>query len=325
MGIDLERQLANKMLREMYRIRMIEQTIARHYKEQEMRCPVHLSIGQECVPVAVSAVLRKSDLAVSAHRSHAHYLAKGGDLKSLIAELHGRVTGCARGRGGSMHLIDPGAGLVAAVPIVGSAIPMGVGVAWGKKLQGDDCVVVVYLGDGATEEGVFSESLDFATLHGLRVLFIVENNYYSVYTHLRARQSPLRTITGMARGHGIEALSGDGNDAMTTMHIVTEALKSIRVDSRPVLLELFTYRWLEHCGPNSDDHLEYRETDESAFWMANDPIARLQEFLMDRGWFDEIATARDLTAIQSEIIEAFEYAKASPFPDKHELLENVYA
>ncbi|MCG3771944.1 MAG: 2-oxoisovalerate dehydrogenase subunit alpha [Nitrosomonadaceae bacterium] len=211
------------------------------------------------------------------------------------------------------------------MPLVGSAIPIGVGIAWGKKLHRDDSVVVVYIGDGSTEEGVFAESLDFAILHGLRVLFIVENNYYSVYTHLRARQSPLRTITGLARGHGIEALSGDGNDAMATVHMVTDALRSIRADSRPILLELFTYRWLEHCGPNSDDHLGYRKKDETDFWIANDPIARLQKVLMDRGWLDEIAIAKDLDAIQSEIIEAFEYAKTSAFPDENELLENVYA
>lgn len=325
MGIDPDERLAKSMLREMYRVRMIEQAIADRYEEGEMRCPVHLSIGQECVPVAVSTALRKSDLAVSAHRSHAHYLAKGGDLKSMIAELYGKATGCARGRGGSMHLLDPEAGLVAAMPIVGSAIPIGVGIAWGKKLQRDDCVVVVYLGDGATEEGAFAESLDFSILHGLRVLFIVENNFYSVYTHLHARQSPLRTITGVARGHGVEALVGDGNDALSTLQMVTEALGLIRKDSRPILLELFTYRWLEHCGPNWDDHLEYRDLNETALWMAKDPITTLQSILIDRGWFDETALEWDLEAIRTEIVEAFEYASSSPFPGENELLESIYA
>jgi pyruvate dehydrogenase E1 component alpha subunit len=325
MPVNLDEQSAKGMLREMYRIRMIEQAIASRYQDQEMRCPVHLSIGQESIPVAVSTVLRNSDLVVSAHRSHAHYLAKGGDLKAMLAELYGKATGCARGRGGSMHLVDAEAGLVAAVPIVGSAISIGVGVAWGKKLQGDDCIVVVYIGDGATEQGTFTESLDFALLHGLRVLFVVENNYYSVYTHVRARQSPLRTITGVARGHGVEALAGDGNDAIATMRMVVEAVRTIREDSRPILLEFYTYRWLEHCGPNRDDHLDYRDTQEVAQWIANDPITRLQSVLVDRGWLDEIELASDLEIIQTEILEGFEFALSSPFPEEHELLEAIYA
>ena len=171
-----------QLYEEMLRIRLIEEAIANEYSNQEMRCPIHLSIGQEAIAVGVSALLSKHDLALSAHRSHAHYLAKGGDLKLMLSELYGKETGCAKGKGGSMHLFDLKAGLIAAVPIVGSTIPIGVGVAWQKVRKNIPGIVVIYFGDGASEEGVFSESLDFASLKNLPVLFVCENNLYSVYS-----------------------------------------------------------------------------------------------------------------------------------------------
>ena len=186
--------LENKLYYEMIRIRRIEECISQKYKEQEMRCPIHLSIGQEAIPVGICQNLTKKDKIVTAHRSHAHYLAKGGDLKSMISELHGRETGCAEGKGGSMHLIDLKAGVMAAVPIVGSTIPIGVGISWGIKLKKQNNILVIFFGDGATEEGVFQESLDFASLHNLPVLFVCENNDFSVYSHISKRQSSKRNI-----------------------------------------------------------------------------------------------------------------------------------
>ena len=176
----------------MLRIRMVEETISRRYSEWKMRCPVHLSIGQEAPAVGVMENLKKEDKIVTAHRSHAHYLAKGGNLNSMIAELYGKETGCAKGKGGSMHLIDLKAGVTAAVPIVGSTIPIGVGLSWSIKLERKKNIVVIFFGDGATEEGVFQESLDFASLHNLPVLFVCENNEFSVYSHLSKRQSKKR-------------------------------------------------------------------------------------------------------------------------------------
>ena len=183
-----------KLYSEMQRIRLIEQRISEEYSKQEMRCPVHLSIGQEAVPVGISEILSVEDHVVSAHRSHAHFLAKGGDLNKMISELFGKVTGCAGGKGGSMHLIDPEVNVTAAVPIVGSSISIGTGVGFGLKKLGQDNIVVVYFGDGATEEGAFSESLDFAALFELPVLFVCENNFYSVYTNLMARQAVGRNL-----------------------------------------------------------------------------------------------------------------------------------
>ena len=160
-----------KLLREMLRIRQIETSIAKKYKEQEMRCPVHLSVGQEAVAVGICQNLNKKDKIVTAHRSHAHYLAKGGSLKKMLAELYGKFTGCAKGFGGSMHLIDLNSGVAAAVPIVGSTIPIAVGASWGLGLQNKKNIVCVFFGDGATEEGVFQESLNFTKTETQNFLF----------------------------------------------------------------------------------------------------------------------------------------------------------
>ena len=196
----------------MLRIRMVEEKIAELYSEQEMRCPVHLSIGQEAVAVGVCEHLHSQDIIMSAHRAHAHYLAKGGNLKSMLAELYGKSTGCSMGKGGSMHLVDLNSGFFAAVPIVGSTIPIAVGVAWAFKMKKSSNVVAVFLGDGATEEGVFFESLDFASLKNVPILFVCENNLYSVYSQLDVRQAKGRKLSALAESHGIKSFSGNGNN-----------------------------------------------------------------------------------------------------------------
>ena len=213
-----------------------------------MRCPVHLSIGQEATAVGVCINLGKEDQVLSAHRSHAHYLAKGGDLLKMLGELYGKEVGCARGKGGSMHLFDLEAGLIAAVPIVGSTLPIGVGIALGMRRMNRKGIVVIYFGDGASEEGVFAESLDFAALKQLPVLFVCENNQYSVYTHLNERQFTGRNIVEIARAHGVEGEKGDGNDINKVISKAKRAIEQIKKDSKPFLLEFDTYRWLEHCG-----------------------------------------------------------------------------
>ena len=173
-----------KLLKTIMRIRAIEEKIASKYSENKMRCPTHLSIGQEAGPAAISECLSNNDFAVSTHRGHAHYLAKGGDLKSMISEIYGKVTGCSRGKGGSMHLIDKKVGFMGTSAIVGNSIPIGVGLALSCQLKKEKNISVIYLGDGAIEEGVFYESLNFAILRNLRVLFVCENNLYSVYSPL---------------------------------------------------------------------------------------------------------------------------------------------
>ena len=184
MPADIARQLYYQMLR----IRMVEEAIADLYAQQDMRCPIHLCIGQEAVAVGVCAALAADDYVLSGHRSHGHYLAKGGNLPAMLAEFYGKVTGCCQGKGGSMHLVDLAAGFLGAVPIVGSTMPIAVGTALASVMRGESRVTAVFFGEGATEEGVFHESLNFAALQKLPVVFVCENNLYSVYSPLAVRQ-----------------------------------------------------------------------------------------------------------------------------------------
>lgn len=309
----------------MLRIRMVESEIANRYPGQEMRCPVHLSIGQEAVPAAFAECVEARDFAVSTHRGHAHYLAKGGDLAAMLAELYGKADGCSAGKGGSMHLIDIAANFLGTSAIVGNSIPVGVGLALSARLRGTDQVSCVFLGDGAIEEGVFYESINFAAVRSLPVLFICENNSYSVYSPLRARQPPGRSIRQMVAAMGVEATSGDGNDVLSAHSAIYSALKEVRASQRPIFMEFATYRWREHCGPLVDDHLGYRPDAEVADWLGRDPIARLTRLLLDA----DQSTAPRIEAMEREIAAeihaAFAFADASPFPDQGTAYEGEYA
>jgi pyruvate dehydrogenase E1 component alpha subunit len=238
-----------ELYRSMLRIRMVEQAIAARYGEGRMRCPIHLSIGQEAVAVGVAAVLRPDDRVLSSHRCHAHYLACGGDLKAMIAELHGSPDGCNGGRGGSMHL--QGGQLVASLPIVGSAIPLAVGMALADKLDGSDRVTVVFFGDAAVEEGAFHEAMNLAAVKRLRVLFVCEDNDRSIWTPKSERQ-PDRSLWRMAEAYGDVSWIGFDSDG-TVKQIRKEAMsavREIRSYHAPLFIAIPCYRWAEHCGPN---------------------------------------------------------------------------
>jgi TPP-dependent pyruvate/acetoin dehydrogenase alpha subunit len=316
---------AKTLYREMLRIRLIEERIAELYPEQEMRCPVHLSIGQESPAVGVCAALELDDYAFGSHRSHAHYLAKGGDLQAFMAELYGKATGCCSGKGGSMHLIDRSVGFLGAVPIVGSTIPIAVGAAFATAMQGESRVTAAFFGEGATEEGVFQESLIFAALRRLPVVFVCENNLYSVYSSLSVRQPPERDICAVARANGVQAMRDDGNDVEAVYRLARDAVDAARSGEGPILLELETYRWREHCGPFYDNDLDYRSAEEFDTWRARCPIESLERRLLQRGHLDERDVARATEEIAAEIDAAVTFAKESPFPGDDEFSTNVYA
>jgi pyruvate dehydrogenase E1 component alpha subunit len=317
--------LARQLLERMVRIRLIEEAIADRYREQRMRCPVHLSIGQEAAAVGVCAALRPADLAMSGHRSHAHYLAKGGDLRAMLAELHGKETGCCRGRGGSMHLVDLAAGFVGAVPIVGSTIPIATGLAFADRLLRPDRLTVAFLGEAATEEGVFHESLNFAALHRLPIVFVCENNLYSVYSPLHVRQPANREVWQLVAGHGIESHVGDGNDPLAVHALMTDAAAHARSGAGPVFLELKTYRWREHCGPGWDNHIGYRTEAEYLAWRERDPVANFEARLGRAGEIDAAAYQSFQHTVATEIAAAFAAAAAAPFPAEDTLMDHVYA
>ena len=317
-------QIAQQLLFQMRRIRHVEQEIARRYGEGKMRCPTHLSVGQEAVSAAVGLALRPTDLAVSGHRAHAHYLAKGGSLPAMLAEIYGKIGGCSHGKGGSMHLIDESAGFMGSTAIVGGTIPVGVGLAYGMKCKGTDQVSCVFHGDAAVETGVFFESVNFAAVKKLPVLFLCENNLYSVYSPLSVRQPEGRGIAKMAEGLGIKTGCGDGNDVAEVYTKTSEALASIRAGSGPQLLEFSTYRWLEHCGPNYDNEIGYRTQAEYLDWKAREPIARFESILLTDGIVSAAEVVQMDCDIESEVKAAFEFAHDSPFPDASSAYADLY-
>src|SRR4029450_5645088 len=227
------REVRLALYRSMLKIRRVEERIQALYSQGDMRCPTHFSIGQEAVAAGVCRHLRREDHVISAHRSHAHYIGKGGSLRAMFAELYGKVDGCASGKGGSMHLIDLSVNFLGCVPIVGSTIPIGVGASFGAMLQDRSAVTVIFFGDAATETGVFHESVNFAAVHQLPVLFVCENNLYSVNTPLETRQPANRTIAELVRGHGIRTSQHDGQLVETVDAVAGETVDYIRSKGRP--------------------------------------------------------------------------------------------
>lgn len=320
MSADLSRQL----LHSMRRIRCVEETIAARYPEGKMRCPTHLSIGQEGVAAAVGSALRKDDYAVSGHRAHAHYLAKGGNLPAMIAEIYGKATGCARGKGGSMHLVDESVGFMGSTAIVAGTVPVGVGLGYGIKIKGTDQVSCVFLGDAVAEAGVFYESINFAVLKQLPVLFVCENNLYSVYSPLSVRQPAGRAIYSVAAAMGATANHGDGNDVHAAHAMTSAAVAAIRAGGGPQFLEFSTYRWREHCGPFYDNDLGYRTEAEFEEWKAKEPILALERAMLA----EKTLRAADIGAMQREIDDevaaAFAFAENSPFPEASDAFTDLY-
>lgn len=318
-------EIAKQLLFQMWRIRFVEEEIARRYPEGKMRCPTHLSVGQEAVAAAVGLALRQDDLAVSGHRAHAHYLGKGGSLKAMLAEIYGKVTGCSRGKGGSMHLIDEVAGFMGSTAIVGGTVPLGVGMAYGMKLKRTDQVSCVFHGDAVVEEGVFFESVNFAVLKELPVLFICENNLYSVYSPLKVRQPENRSISKMVEGFGIHVASGDGNDVAQVYKMTNDALTDIRAGGGPRFLEFSTYRWREHCGPYYDNDIGYRTEDEFFEWKAKEPIERYESLLYSNGVISPIEFKQTKEDIECEVADAFRFADVSSFPEASSAYTDLYA
>jgi len=289
-----------------------------------MRCPVHLSIGQEATAVGVCQALRETDKVYSTHRSHAHYLAKGGNLKSMMSEIYGKADGCCGGRGGSMHLMDPSVGMEASIPIVGSAIPLAVGAALAFSMRQQDNVALTFLGDASVEEGVFHESLNFASLRKLPVVFVCENNFYSLFSSLPMRQ-PDRPIENLAQAHGIRTARGDGNEVTEVFRMATEAIEHARSGDGPTFLIFDTFRWLEHCGPNCDDHLGYRLEGELDTWKARCPVERCRKELVEMGALTDSDEEEIRKSILTEITGAFEHARSAPLPSIDTAAANVYA
>lgn len=321
------KSISSDVLRNMYymmvKIRREGERIAELYPDQEMRCPTHLSIGQEAVAVGVCANLRKDDYAFSFHRCHAHYLAKGGDIKGLIAELYGKRTGCAGGVGGSMHLVAPEVWFMGASSIVAGTIPIAMGTALASVMQGSDRVSVVFFGDAGVEEGTFHETLNFASLKKLPVTFVCENNLYATHSHLLARQ-PADNIFERGESHGVQGKCVDGNDLLAVYRAAKEAVNRCRRGQGPYLMECKTYRWREHVGPYYDYDMGYRGKEELEKWMAKCPLSLYEKTLLENGILSQKDVDTVVKQVNEEIEEAVKFAKESPFPDESALLKNIY-
>jgi pyruvate dehydrogenase E1 component alpha subunit len=240
----------------------------------------------------------------------------------MVDELYGRRTGCAGGKGGSMHLVDPSVGMMGASAIVGGTIPMAVGSALAFQMQKADRTAVAFFGDGAVEEGVFHESLSFASLKKLPVLFVCENNLYATYSHQEARQ-PADDIYKRARAYMVPGVRVDGNDVVRVYRAVSKAVARARAGLGSTLIECRTYRWRDHVGPNFDLDVGYRTKEELEAWMARCPIERCETSLRRLGVGEaELSQVRE--QIRAEVSEAFEIARSRQFPEPTELAEHVY-
>ena len=314
------------LYRKMMTIRECEEHFVEPILKKEILCPVHLCSGQEAVAVGACSALKQDDYIFGGHRSHGHYLAKGGDLKALVAEIYGKETGCSKGRGGSMHLIAPEKGMLGAAPIVAGTISLAVGAALSSKIMNEGKVVISFFGDGATGEGVLYESLNFAALKKLPIIFACENNLYS--THLSVRECrPDVNICRVAEPFGITSSRVDGNDVLEVYKAAEKAVQQCRSNEGPVFLEFLTYRMRGHVGP--DDKIQGKRTDirnneEIEEWRQRDPIRNFSRYLIE----NDVLTPDDVKkinqAIANEIKEAYQFAKESPFPQVSELSNHVF-
>lgn len=310
-------------LERMILIRAAEEKIGDMCAAGAIRCPCHLAIGQEAPPVGIAPHLRRDDRVFGAHRSHAHYLALGGSVRGLMAEVQGKATGVSRGMGGSMHLIDRERGLHGTVPIVGATIAIAVGAALAAKLDGGDAVAVSYFGDGATEEGVFHEALNLAAVQRLPVLFVCENNFFSSHLHIDLRQ-PDNSVARFAEAHRIPWARIDGNDVVACWRAARDAVEAMRRGEGPRFIEAVTYRWRGHVGPREDEDVGVKRKDDLAKWKQRDPIRRLADALSAEGHLEDGGLERRWAAARREVNEAWEQALRDPYPPTEELLRAVY-
>ncbi|HEY0838513.1 MAG TPA: thiamine pyrophosphate-dependent dehydrogenase E1 component subunit alpha [Azospirillum sp.] len=310
--------VVERLYRSLRYIRHVEEEVARVYPTDKIKSPVHLSIGQEFVSVGVCDLLEPRDHVSITYRGHAAYLAKGGNLDAMVAEMYGKKAGCSAGRGGSMHLVDMRAGVIGASAVVGTSVPVAAGFALTAKRRGTGGVVACFLGDGASEEGCFYETLNFAALHKLPILFVCENNGYAIHEPLAKRWATGR-LTERVATFGIPAERLSDGDVFTVRRAAGAAIDAMRAGAGPAFLEVACYRWLEHVGPNRDYDQGYRPVAELEPWLANDQVARLA------GMLAPAVVERIDAEIARAVAAAFAFAEQTPFPDPEDLYAHVYA
>jgi TPP-dependent pyruvate/acetoin dehydrogenase alpha subunit len=314
-----------KFLSMMLRIRIVEERLGAMVQAGDIVCPAHLAIGQEAPPTGVSHWLSPQDRVFGAHRSHGHYLALGGNVYQLFAEVLGRADGCSHGMGGSMHLYAPQVGFQGSVPIVAATVPVAVGAALAAKKDGRPNVSVAYFGDGAVEEGVVHESLNLAAQMKLPVLFVCENNLYASHMDIAQRQPNDRTAR-IAEAHSVATAVVDGNDVLAVADAAGDLIHRARCGEGPGYLEAVTYRWRGHVGP--DENIDVglrRSSEELAAWKKRDPVERLLTAMTARGDISAGDAAATEAEIRTEVDAAADRAYEAPWPKAGALLDYVYS
>jgi len=320
------KELLRSLYTTMLKIRLCEESFVEPILGGEILCPVHLYTGEEAVAAGVCASLSKQDYVFGTHRSHGHYIAKGGSIEGLVTEVYCKKEGCSRGRGGSMHVIDPDSGTIGVVPIVAGTISLCVGAALAIKVRKQRQVAVCFFGDGAVGEGVFYESLNFAAVRKLPVIFVCENNLYS--THMPITECrPNTDIHKIGEPFDVQSYALDGNDVLEVLEIARQAVETCKAGQGPVLLECKTYRLRGHVGPDDNiqgTHTDIRPDAEIEQWKKNDPILRferhlLNEQIMSTDDFDHIRKS-----VETQIINAHASAKSCAYPSESELTRYVF-
>lgn len=311
------------MLERMIRIRASEECIGTYVESGDIKCPCHLGIGQEAAAVGTCFWLGQRDRCFGAHRSHSHYLALGAPLDGLMCEVLGKEAGCSKGMGGSMHIISKEHGLYGTVPIVGATIPIATGAALALKHGDTNGVAVSFLGDGACEEGVFHESLNFASVQNLPVIFVVENNLFSSHLHISLRQ-PDDRIARFAEANCIEHQTIDGNDVTGVANTMNHAVRRARDENKPFLIEAVTYRWRGHVGHREDNDVGVQRSKDLAIWKERDPIKRLELSMVAEGYISESDIKKMQGTIHNEVKQSWQRAIDSSYPNQSALMSRVW-
>lgn len=313
-----------ELYRVMLRIRLAEDRVTEIYSSDKIQSPVHLSIGQEAVAAGVCLALGESNRIYGTYRSHGIYIARGGSLRGMFAELYAKETGCAKGKGGSMHLMAPDKGLIGCSAIVGSTIPVATGDAMASQFFGRKWVTCAFFGDGGVDEGIFFESLNFAALKNLPVVFVCENNAYAIHSRVGDRHARTE-IHRYGEPLGVAGERYDGNDVFTVHETMKAAIAKSLAGGPPVLIEYMTYRWKEHVGPNTDHSESYRDEKELVDAAASDPLDRARNLLKKRYDVSDAELAKIESAVRAEIDDAVAFAESSAFPGEDALDRGVFA
>ncbi|MBN2354064.1 MAG: thiamine pyrophosphate-dependent dehydrogenase E1 component subunit alpha [Spirochaetales bacterium] len=301
------------LLKSMLKIRLVEEYFAEKLTSREIRCPVHLYVGQEGIAAGVCQNLRTDDYVLSTHRSHGHYIAKGGDVNALVAEVFCKENGCSHGYGGSMHIVDPKINYLASSAIVAGSIPIAAGTGLASKLKNEDRVSVAFFGDGATDEGVFWETVNVAALLELPVLFVCENNLFSTHMPIALRQAEI-DIHKKVSAFGLETARIEGNDVEKVYTTARGLIERIRATRKPALLECLTFRWLAHVGPDPDLDIGYRKKVDVEKWRKKCPIQGLKNRLLERGILSEPEYGRLVGEIETLVGDADRFRRAGRDP-----------